>query len=150
MIRKDKQTKAGITLVANSCQVTGDIHFSDELAVGGSIKGNIIAKPGSKAMVRAYENSHIEGDITVSNIIINGFIQGNVYSDKHIELSAKAHVIGDIHYNLIEMVMGSQVDGNLVHTKHGEGDTGLDTTKKPGQSVDKSVPERKGIEIGKK
>ena len=42
-------------------------------------------------------------------------MQGDVRSSSHIELAAKAVVLGSVYYNLIEMVMGSEVNGNLMH-----------------------------------
>ena len=37
------------------------------------------------------------------------------------ELAAKAVVSGNVHYNLIEMVMGSEVNGNLMHISSDQG-----------------------------
>src|SRR5690625_6325461 len=49
-------------------------------------------------------------------VIINGNVTGNVYSSKHVELAAKAVVEGNVHYQLIEMVKGAQVNGSLVYS----------------------------------
>ena len=38
-----------------------------------------------------------------------------MFCGKHIELASKAIVVGDLHYNLIEMVLGSEVNGKLMH-----------------------------------
>ena len=35
--------------------------------------------------------------------------------EKRIELAAKARVDGDVFYKLIEMAMGAEVNGSLVH-----------------------------------
>jgi cytoskeletal protein CcmA (bactofilin family) len=48
-------------------------------------------------------------------------VQGNVHCSKHIELASKAIVVGDLHYNMIEMVLGSEVNGKLVHITAEEG-----------------------------
>jgi len=109
--------ESGITLIANNCEVSGDIHFSDQLQVNGTVKGNIYAVEGSKAVITVSEKGRVKGEIRVPNAIINGKVFGDVHSDKHIELAAKAEIKGDIYYNLIEMVKGSQVDGNLVHSQ---------------------------------
>ncbi len=52
------------------------------------------------------------------------------------ELAAKAEVKGNVYYNLIEMVMGSRVDGQLVNmrdvkksAKAVEGKTGANSDK---------------------
>ena len=112
--------ESGITLIANNCELSGDIHFSDQLQINGIVKGNIYAVEGSKAVITVSEKGRVEGDIRVPNVIINGKVSGDVYSDKHIELAAKAEIKGNVYYNLIEMVMGSRVDGNLVHARDGK------------------------------
>ena len=51
------------------------------------------------------------------NDVVNGKVTGDVHASGHIELAAKATVHGNVHYNLIEMVMGSQVNGALLHAQ---------------------------------
>lgn len=103
------------TLISKATEVVGDIHFSGNLEVEGSVRGNIIAKSGSDARVRVMEKGLVEGEISVPTVVINGEVKGNVHSSKHVELAAKAVVKGNVHYSLIEMVKGAQVDGSLVH-----------------------------------
>lgn len=103
------------TLISKSTEVTGDIHFSGALEIEGKVKGNIFADDESAAEVRIRENGVVQGEITAPSIIINGFVEGDVYSSQHVELAAKATVVGNVYYNLIEMVMGSEVNGSLHH-----------------------------------
>ncbi|MFT7245678.1 MAG: cytoskeletal protein CcmA (bactofilin family) [Candidatus Azotimanducaceae bacterium] len=122
--------ESGITLIANNCEVSGDLHFSDQLQINGIVKGNIYAVEGSKAVITVSEKGRVKGDIRVPNVIINGKVYGDVHSDKHIELAAKAEIKGNVYYNLIEMVMGSRVDGNLVHIRKDK-DGKRETTQVP-------------------
>jgi cytoskeletal protein CcmA (bactofilin family) len=115
-----KKSEAGITLIASNCELSGDIHFSDQLLVNGTINGNVYAKAGSKALVTVSEKGRVTGDIRAPNVVVNGQVSGDIHSDKHVELSAKAEIVGNVYYSLIEMVMGSRVDGSLVHVKLGE------------------------------
>lgn len=117
---KGSRSESGITLIATNCEFEGDVHFSDQLLVNGVVKGNVYAQAGSKAVITVSEKGRVEGEIRVPNVIINGKVFGDIHSDKHIELAAKAEVKGNIYYNLIEMVMGSRVDGNLVHLPDGK------------------------------
>ena len=110
-----KTGEAGTTLVAGNCTIEGDIHFSDELYINGTVVGNIYAIEGTKARVEVSERGRVEGEIRVPNVTINGQVLGDIHSDKHVELAAKAEIKGNVFYNLIEMVMGSRVEGNLVH-----------------------------------
>lgn len=104
------------TLVSHSTDINGDIHFSGELIIEGQVKGNIFADDDSDALVRVADQGSVEGEICVPSVIINGVVKGDVRSSKHIELAAKAVVVGNVHYNLIEMVMGSEVNGSLLHS----------------------------------
>ena len=51
MARRKNGAGSGITLIANNCELSGDVHFSDELQVNGTIKGNIFGVEGSKAVI---------------------------------------------------------------------------------------------------
>ncbi|XOV85930.1 MAG: polymer-forming cytoskeletal protein [Pseudomonadota bacterium] len=117
MFGSNRRSEAGITLIADNCELTGDVHFSDQLLVNGVIKGNVYAQEGSKALVTVSEKGQVKGEIRAPNVIVNGKVFGDIHSDRHVELAAKAEVKGNVFYNLIEMVMGSRVDGNLVHVK---------------------------------
>jgi len=103
------------TLISRSTEIVGDIHFSGELIVEGRVKGNIYAEDDSEALIRLAEKGSVEGEICVPSAIVNGLVQGDVRSTNHLELAAKAVVVGNVYYNLIEMVMGSEVNGNLMH-----------------------------------
>ncbi len=103
------------TLVSRSTEIVGDIHFSGELIIEGRVKGNIYADDDSKALIRIAEKGAVEGEVCVPSAIVNGLVQGDLRSANHLELASKAVVVGNVYYNLIEMVMGSEVNGNLMH-----------------------------------
>ena len=117
MFRKSAKNSqgSGITLIASNCEVEGDVYFSGELRINGSVKGNIFARDDDSAMVILSEKGSVTGEIKSPRAEINGRVRGDIYSDVHVELHAKAAIEGNVYYNLIEMVIGSQVDGNLVH-----------------------------------
>ncbi len=134
MFKKEGRSESGTSLVAINCELLGDVHFSDELLINGIVKGNIYAQSGSKAVVRISEKGRVIGEIRVPRVIINGKVCGDIRSDKHIELAAKAEIKGDIYYHLIEMVQGSIVDGHLVHLLDGKQDDKQDG-KQDGKQV---------------
>lgn len=102
------------TLISRGTTIKGDIHFSGELQIEGCIQGNVVADAESAAKIVVAETGTVQGEIRVPTVVINGNIQGDIYSAKHLELAAKAVVDGSVHYQLIEMVKGAQVNGNLV------------------------------------
>ena len=46
-------------------------------------------------------------------MIINGSVTGPVESDELLELQPKARIVGDVHYESLEMHQGAMVDGEL-------------------------------------
>ncbi|MAC70118.1 MAG: cell shape-determining protein CcmA [Gammaproteobacteria bacterium] len=119
-----------MTLISRNTEIVGDIHFSGELFIEGRVKGNIYAADDSAALIRVAENGAVEGEICVPSAVINGLIQGDLRSANHIELASKAVVVGNVYYNLIEMVMGSEVNGNLIHIGADQNETKLLATEK--------------------
>ena len=103
------------TIIGQQSRVEGNIHFTGSLHIDGEIKGNIIAEEGSSSVLTVSEHGKIEGDVQVTTVILNGTVNGDMRSDERIELAAKAKVNGDVYYNLIEMAMGAQVNGSLIH-----------------------------------
>jgi cytoskeletal protein CcmA (bactofilin family) len=103
------------TMIAQGTRLCGNIHFTGGLLVDGVVEGNVTADDSADALLRLSEAGQIKGEIRVPNVVINGKVSGDVYSTGHVELASKAVVNGNVHYNLIEMVMGAEVNGSLVH-----------------------------------
>lgn len=114
-MKKPFSTENITTLVSKATEITGNMHFSGVLEVEGKIRGNIYADDDSSAEVRIRESGLVQGEIKVPVVIINGLVEGDVHSSQHLELAAKARVVGNVYYHLIEMVMGSEVNGSLCH-----------------------------------
>ncbi|MDP5208759.1 MULTISPECIES: polymer-forming cytoskeletal protein [unclassified Microbulbifer] len=118
--KKEKQTTMAsngsnhTTLIARQTEVSGNIHFRGNLVIEGKVKGNVSANSDSEARLQIVEGGIIEGEIRVPQVVINGHVHGDVYAARHLELAAKAMVEGNVHYKLIEMVKGAQVNGALV------------------------------------
>lgn len=118
-MRKNKQKKSsaekGVTLIASNTEVSGDVHFVNQLYINGHVKGNITADAGTDATVIVSEEGSVAGEIRVPNVVVNGRVEGNVYATNRMELARNAEVKGNVYYKLIEMQLGAMVDGQLLH-----------------------------------
>lgn len=108
------------TLVGQGTEISGDLVFSGGLHVDGTIKGNVMAEEGSTALLILSEFGRIEGEVTVPNMVLNGEIVGDVFGSTRVELAPKARIKGSVYYNLIEMAIGAEVNGGLVHQPQGD------------------------------
>jgi cytoskeletal protein CcmA (bactofilin family) len=128
------------TLISETTEILGDIRFSGELIIEGKITGSINASEESEAILRVAERAEIDGDIQVPLVIINGLVCGDVRACKHIELAGKAKVTGNVYYQVIEMVMGAQINGSLVcETEKASKPKALTYKEEPRQGNHRSV-----------
>lgn len=117
--RKRRSTRID-TLIGQHSEVMGDIKFSGGLHIDGTIKGNVIAESDSHSMLSLSEQGTIEGEVNVPFVVLNGVVIGDVHGSEHVDLAVKARVTGNVYYNLIEMAIGAEVNGRLVHTQNAE------------------------------
>jgi cytoskeletal protein CcmA (bactofilin family) len=103
------------TLIGAQVTLHGDLVFSGGLYVEGRIHGKVIAEEGAPAVLTLAEQGRIEGEIQVPVVVINGELQGDVYASERIELAAKARVLGNVHYKVVEMRAGATLTGRLIH-----------------------------------
>jgi cytoskeletal protein CcmA (bactofilin family) len=143
--KKDKKTTfaaGGTTLISKNTEIVGDIHFSGTLMIEGHVKGNVYASDGDNAQARVLESGKVEGEIRVPSLVINGAVTGDVFSSKHIELASKTVINGNVHYVLIEIVKGAQINGKLVYSASAAKkiETGRDkSTVNPAKVVERPV-----------
>ena len=114
---KNKKTTRMDTLVGSQSEVSGDVKFAGGLHIEGTIKGSVIAENDGKSLVQLSESGTIEGEIRAPFVVLNGVVVGDVHGGEHVELASKARVAGNVYYNLIEMAVGAEVNGKLVHTQ---------------------------------
>jgi len=118
--RKKIRTTKIDSLIGQHTQLLGDVRFHGGLHVDGTVKGNVSADDDSRSVLTVSEHGSIEGEVRVPNIVLNGVIMGDVYARERIELAPNARVTGNVYYTLIEMAMGAEVNGSLVHASEEE------------------------------
>ncbi len=125
MFGKNKQPKeilrASISsLIGAETTVVGVIQFHGGLHVVGTLKGGASSEDDSSLLI-IDEGALVTGDVHVNHLIVNGRIEGNVYVKGKVELFDKAHIEGDVHYGLLELPAGAEVNGKLIHYENSEG-----------------------------
>ena len=104
------------TIVGQGTVLNGDLVFRGGLHLDGTVKGDISAEDGEEVTLTVSEKGEVVGDVRVSNMILNGSVVGDVYVTGRVELAPQARVTGSLYYNLLEMAMGAEVNGQLIHT----------------------------------
>jgi len=116
MFGKKKIKAAQIdTLIGKNTVVKGDIHYRGGLHIEGKVQGNLVAESNEKTVLIVSEKGCVEGDVKGPVVILNGMIEGDVYSTATLELARHAKVKGNVYYKLLEMEVGAEVNGSLIH-----------------------------------
>jgi len=108
------------TVVGSGTEISGDVQFSGGLHLDGKIVGNVNGEEGSDSTITVSEQGVVEGDVRVDSLVLNGTVIGDVYANERVELAAQARVSGTVYYRLLEMAMGAEVNGQLVHSEEQE------------------------------
>ena len=114
---KQKQSKnANIdTLIGPKTRINGDIEFTGGLHLDGHINGNVKGDSNQGTFLSVSEHGCVEGSVFAPNVILNGIVKGDIDAADRVELGAKARVLGNVHYTIIETAVGAQINGKLIH-----------------------------------
>src|SRR5487761_2574484 len=84
------------SLIGAATKIEGNVTFSGGLRVDGEIKGNVLASGDQPSTLVISEHACIEGEISVSHMVLNGTVIGPVSSSEFLELQSHARVTGDL------------------------------------------------------
>lgn len=116
-----RKTKSTIdSLIGMATRIEGNLHFKGGLRIDGHVKGNVIADEDQASMLVISEHAKVEGEVRVAYLVVNGEINGPVFSSELLELQPKARITGDVNYKALEMHGGAVVSGKLTYDEVGE------------------------------
>jgi cytoskeletal protein CcmA (bactofilin family) len=115
MFGRRKQTSTRIdTLLGKTANLHGDLEFSGGLHLDGRINGNVRSNAADGGALSVSESGFIEGSVEVTNIVMNGTVNGDMMARERLVLGGKARVNGNVHYGVIEMAPGAVITGKLI------------------------------------
>lgn len=103
------------SLIGAGTTIEGNITFTGGLRIDGEVRGNVSSSGDQPGTLVVSEHARIEGEVSVSHLVVNGAVNGPIRSNEFLELQPRARVTGDVEYNAIEMHLGAIVQGRLVH-----------------------------------
>jgi len=102
------------SLIGAGTTLEGNITFSGGLRVDGRINGNVASTGDQPGTMVISEQAEVNGEIRVNHVIVNGRVNGPIHASETLDLQAKAHVSGDVHYRRLEIQGGAVVQGMVV------------------------------------
>lgn len=108
------------TVIGKETRIVGDLEFLGGLHLDGQIEGNVSGGSAGVSSITISEQGLIKGDVRVDVLVLNGTVLGDVFASERVELAPRARVTGTVYYRLLEMAMGAEVNGQLVHSEEQE------------------------------
>ena len=132
MFGRRKVTSTRIdTLLGKTANLQGDLEFSGGLHLDGRINGNVRSSSDDGGALSVSGTGFIEGSVEVTNIVMNGTVNGDMVARERLVLGEKARVNGNVHYGVIEMASGAVITGKLIPL----GGTAVATVETPGAEM---------------
>ena len=113
---KNKKTTRIDSLIGQNSEIQGEIKFSGGVHIDGKIQGKVVGENDGSSLLSQSEYGEIEGEVRSPYVVINGIVNGDVHGSRHVELLSNAKIKGNVYYNLVELAVGAEVNGKLVHT----------------------------------
>ncbi|MGI9221804.1 MAG: bactofilin family protein [Woeseiaceae bacterium] len=118
--KKQRRHTVVDTLVGANTKLNGDLNFEGGCHIDGTVEGNVSADADSSSALSISEEGNVQGGVTVPYVVLHGIVRGDLYATQRVELGPTARVIGNVYYNLIEMAIGAEINGKLVHQPEGQ------------------------------
>ena len=114
MFKNKKGSQRIDSLIGQGTVVTGDLAFAGGLRIDGTVRGGLTSVDDKDSTLVVSEKARIEGGVRCSHLILNGEVVGPIEISQYVELQAKARVMGDLTYKVLEMHPGAVVQGRLI------------------------------------
>ena len=112
--RKNTPSVTISTLVGRGTRISGDLHFEGGCHVDGEVRGNLKACGDGPSLLTLSEHGRVEGNVVAPHVLLHGCVTGDVYATERVELGPTARVNGNVHYRLIQMAAGAEINGKLI------------------------------------
>ena len=115
----------GSTVIGRSVTIRGELSGKEDLYMDGTVEGTITL-PGSRLTVGP--NARLMADLNAQDVVVYGFVEGNIRASGRIELRESAVVKGDIAAERLSIEENASIKGQV---ELSELATGLGTGGQP-------------------
>jgi cytoskeletal protein CcmA (bactofilin family) len=101
--------ESGVTLLSQGSLIKGELTFDQMTRLHGRIEGKVVGLAGSVIVVG--ETSSVHGEIEGDEVIIDGFVHGNVSGKTKVTISESGRLIGNVQSPKFEVKFGAHFEG---------------------------------------
>lgn len=111
----DKQERQH-SMIGYGVTLNGNIRFAGSLRIDGRVDGRVDVKPEKRGTLVVSRDAVINGPVTVTNLVVDGTINGDVDATGRVECRANGRIKGEVRYQKLNILEGGTVDGRCLKT----------------------------------
>jgi cytoskeletal protein CcmA (bactofilin family) len=104
-----RQLESEVTLLSQGSLIKGDLTLDQMTRLHGRVEGKVNGLKGSVIVIG--ETGSVHGEISGDEIIIDGFVHGNVTATTKITISESGRLIGNVKSPKFEVKFGAHFEG---------------------------------------
>lgn len=101
--------ETGINIIGEGTRLEGKLRFDQVTRVHGTLIGEVEAAPGSTLILS--ETSVVEGNVSADELLIDGYVRGDVVARTRVVLSRTGRVLGEIRAPRVQIEFGAYFEG---------------------------------------
>lgn len=121
-----KELESDVTLLSQGSLIKGDVSFDRMTRVHGRIEGKVRGLKGSVIVIG--ETGTVHGEIEGDEVIIDGFVCGDVHASTKVTVSESGRLVGNVQAAKLEVRFGAHFEGKAI-------------TKSPGKKAPDRAPD---------
>lgn len=110
-----RELESDLTLLSQGSVLKGDVTFDRFTRVHGRIEGKIYGL--DKSLIVIGETGMVHGEISGDEVIIDGFVHGNVRAKTRLKVSESGRLLGNVITPKFEVSFGAHFEGKAT-TNH--------------------------------
>ena len=110
--QSDMEIESELTLIGQGTRLKGEFVFDRFTRVHGDVEGKIYGLNDSLIVIG--ETASIHGEIDCEEIVIDGFVHGDIRSRKKVTISESGTLIGDVNSPKFEIKFGAHFAGKAI------------------------------------
>ena len=95
------------TLLGRGATFEGKLTFEGTVRIDGRFKGEVF----SDDVLVIGEGAHVEAEVDIGEVIVQGTVVGNIKAKRSIEIHAPGRVKGDLHTPVLQIDKGVMFEG---------------------------------------
>lgn len=99
-----------MTTIGPSVVIHGELASDEDLLVHGQVKGHVHVRSGTFTVG---EEARVRADVRGARVIVRGRLDGSILATERIELTAGAHVEGNLSANQVVIADGAHFIGGV-------------------------------------